>query len=95
MCAKILEAASKINMDEYSFFLRGGVVSILFTVFDLWQGNMMRPHKIIVCLLCFWISFIENKKYMFGILGGGIMKYELDIITKWYQNKISCLINLH
>nr|XP_022345562.1 dynein heavy chain 2, axonemal-like isoform X2 [Crassostrea virginica] len=26
MCAKILEAASKINMDEYSFFLRGGVV---------------------------------------------------------------------
>ncbi|XP_076804743.1 dynein axonemal heavy chain 2-like [Clavelina lepadiformis] len=26
MCAKILEAASKINMDEYNFFLRGGVV---------------------------------------------------------------------
>ena len=27
MCAKILEAQSKINMDEYNFFLRGGVVS--------------------------------------------------------------------
>uniref|UniRef100_H2ZI79 Dynein axonemal heavy chain 2 n=1 Tax=Ciona savignyi TaxID=51511 RepID=H2ZI79_CIOSA len=26
MCAKILESASKINMDEYNFFLRGGVV---------------------------------------------------------------------
>jgi len=29
MCAKILESASKINMDEYNFFLRGGVVSKL------------------------------------------------------------------
>lgn len=27
MCSKILEAAGKLNMDEYSFFLRGGVVS--------------------------------------------------------------------
>ena len=27
MCVKILEAAQKINMDEYQFFLRGGVVS--------------------------------------------------------------------
>ncbi|XP_048885226.1 dynein axonemal heavy chain 2 [Brienomyrus brachyistius] len=26
MCAKILEAADKLNMDEYSFFLRGGLV---------------------------------------------------------------------
>merc|ERR1712106_253383 len=26
MCAKILEAASKLNLDEYSFFLRGGIV---------------------------------------------------------------------
>ncbi|CAH1780767.1 unnamed protein product [Owenia fusiformis] len=26
MCAKILEASGKLNMDEYSFFLRGGVV---------------------------------------------------------------------
>jgi hypothetical protein len=26
MCAKILEAAGKLNMDEYQFFLRGGVV---------------------------------------------------------------------
>ncbi|XP_072544049.1 dynein axonemal heavy chain 2 [Salminus brasiliensis] len=26
MCAKILEAAGKLNMDEYSFFLRGGLV---------------------------------------------------------------------
>lgn len=26
MCAKILEAAGKTNMDEYNFFLRGGVV---------------------------------------------------------------------
>lgn len=27
MCVKILEAAQKINMDEYQFFLRGGIVS--------------------------------------------------------------------
>jgi dynein heavy chain len=27
MCVKILEAAGKINMDEYQFFLRGGIVS--------------------------------------------------------------------
>jgi dynein heavy chain len=26
MCAKILEAASKLNMEEYNFFLRGGIV---------------------------------------------------------------------
>ena len=29
MCAKILEHAGKLNMDEYNFFLRGGVVRIL------------------------------------------------------------------
>ena len=29
MCAKILEASGKLNMDEYNFFLRGGVVSII------------------------------------------------------------------
>lgn len=28
MCAKILEASSKLNLDEYNFFLRGGVVSV-------------------------------------------------------------------
>lgn len=27
MCAKILETSGKLNMDEYNFFLRGGVVS--------------------------------------------------------------------
>ena len=26
MCAKILEAANKLNLDEYNFFLRGGIV---------------------------------------------------------------------
>ncbi|XP_074657783.1 dynein axonemal heavy chain 2-like [Tubulanus polymorphus] len=26
MCAKILEASGKLNMDEYNFFLRGGIV---------------------------------------------------------------------
>ena len=26
MCAKILEVSGKLNMDEYSFFLRGGLV---------------------------------------------------------------------
>ena len=28
MCVKILEAAQKINMDEYQFLLRGGIVSL-------------------------------------------------------------------
>uniref|UniRef100_A0A3B4XCH7 Dynein heavy chain region D6 P-loop domain-containing protein n=1 Tax=Seriola lalandi dorsalis TaxID=1841481 RepID=A0A3B4XCH7_SERLL len=28
MCAKILEVAGKLNMDEYSFFLRGGLAQI-------------------------------------------------------------------
>lgn len=32
MCAKILETAGKLNMDEYNFFLRGGVVS-------RWEGT--------------------------------------------------------
>ena len=27
MCVNILECANKINMDEYNFFLHGGVVS--------------------------------------------------------------------
>ena len=31
MCAKILESAGKLNMDEYDFFLRGGIVSA-FTI---------------------------------------------------------------
>lgn len=31
MCAKILEVAGKLNMDEYSFFLRGGLVRKLTT----------------------------------------------------------------
>ena len=32
MCAKILEAAGKLNMDEYNFFLKGGVVSFTHLV---------------------------------------------------------------
>ena len=32
MCSKILEAAGKLNMDEYNFFLRGGVVSAVANV---------------------------------------------------------------
>ncbi len=31
MCGKILEAASKLNLDEYNFFLRGGIVSTMFS----------------------------------------------------------------
>lgn len=33
MCAKIMEAAQKLNLDEYNFFLRGGVVS--------WFGRLL------------------------------------------------------
>ena len=29
MCVKILEAAGKLNMDEYQFFLKGGIVRII------------------------------------------------------------------
>ena len=36
MCSKILEAAGKLNMDEYNFFLRGGVVSSFESPFPLW-----------------------------------------------------------
>lgn len=35
MCSKILEAAGKLNMDEYNFFLRGGVVSSIDSPFPL------------------------------------------------------------
>jgi hypothetical protein len=35
MCVKILEAAGKINMDEYQFFLRGGIVSIQEKIYFL------------------------------------------------------------
>jgi hypothetical protein len=34
MCAKILETSGKLNMDEYNFFLRGGVVS-------WWEGTSL------------------------------------------------------
>ena len=37
MCAKILEHAGKLNMDEYNFFLRGGVVRILVDSFILYK----------------------------------------------------------
>lgn len=39
MCAKILEAAGKLNIDEYNFFLRGGVVSYLG------PGRMLRIYS--------------------------------------------------
>ena len=32
MCVKIMENAGKLNMDEYSFFLRGGVVCQMLRV---------------------------------------------------------------
>lgn len=35
MCAKILETSGKLNMDEYNFFLRGGVVS-----WSAWQSKV-------------------------------------------------------
>ena len=35
MCAKILEAAGKVNMDEYNFFLRGGLVGYLSYKFKM------------------------------------------------------------
>ena len=35
MCAKILEAASKLNVDEYNFFLRGGIVSQSTCCYDV------------------------------------------------------------
>lgn len=44
MCGKILEAAGKLNMDEYNFFLRGGVVCILldfiFKILHLWKKDI-------------------------------------------------------
>lgn len=36
MCAKILEVAGKLNMDEYNFFLRGGVVGTPEAPFVMW-----------------------------------------------------------
>lgn len=41
MCAKILEAAGKLNVDEYNFFLRGGIVSRLAT--RLYTPNTTKP----------------------------------------------------
>ncbi len=35
MCIKILEAAGKLNMDEYQFFLKGGIVKKNFKLFFL------------------------------------------------------------
>ena len=45
MCVKILENANKINTDEYSFFLRGGVVS-LYTWEYVIFSNFLYVHKV-------------------------------------------------
>lgn len=37
MCAKILETAGKLNMDEYNFFLRGGIVKKHLIAFSVIQ----------------------------------------------------------
>ena len=39
MCARIMAAAQKLNMDEYNFFLRGGVVRLRICVecFVQWE----------------------------------------------------------
>lgn len=41
MCVKILENANKINTDEYSFFLRGGVVSLFnnLTIYSYFENK--------------------------------------------------------
>lgn len=49
MCSKILQAAGKLNMDEYNFFLRGGVVwyfiqhVFYFSYFGLLRSLKKKP----------------------------------------------------
>jgi len=51
MCAKILEAAGKLNVDEYNFFLRGGIVSSLLAVMSL-------KHLLTCCITaCRYVSW--------------------------------------
>lgn len=41
MCAKILEAGAKLNLDEYNFFLRGGVVCVCIVTYPLVIHNIV------------------------------------------------------
>lgn len=45
MCAKILETSGKLNMDEYNFFLRGGVVSWVESISEcgVWTRSGVDP----------------------------------------------------
>lgn len=45
MCVKILEAAGKLNMDEYQFFLKGGVVTIHSSSKLSLKGNKKKTIK--------------------------------------------------
>uniref|UniRef100_A0A8C1Q525 Dynein, axonemal, heavy chain 2 n=1 Tax=Cyprinus carpio TaxID=7962 RepID=A0A8C1Q525_CYPCA len=74
MCAKILEASSKLNIDEYSFFLRGGLVRAAGgSVFVCeWQKNCnelqrmlivrsLRQDRISLCVTTFVINNLGSQ----------------------------------
>ena len=50
MCAKILEAAGKLNLDEYNFFLRGGVVSWIRVKTLKIQLKYLSSHAFTACV---------------------------------------------
>uniref|UniRef100_A0A3Q3JPM2 Dynein heavy chain region D6 P-loop domain-containing protein n=1 Tax=Monopterus albus TaxID=43700 RepID=A0A3Q3JPM2_MONAL len=76
ICAKIQEAAGKLNMDEYSFFLRGGLVRkhrthTMFTwVSDLNKCNelqkmlivrSLRPDRVSFCITSFIVNNLGSR----------------------------------
>ena len=64
MCAKILEAAGKLNLDEYNFFLRGGVVSVCVCVCVCEGGWLWGGGKVLVSL---WFSWTKTApRYLYA-----------------------------
>uniref|UniRef100_A0A9J7YNX9 Dynein axonemal heavy chain 2 n=1 Tax=Cyprinus carpio carpio TaxID=630221 RepID=A0A9J7YNX9_CYPCA len=75
MCAKILEASRKLNIDEYSFFLRGGLVRaaggsvfvcVLVLKVDFWKRLMLivrslRQDRISLCVTTFVINNLGSQ----------------------------------
>lgn len=60
MCAKILEAGAKLNLDEYNFFLRGGVVSLVLLLLHVIHPHLMlffhKPYIIPVGVVCIRVT---------------------------------------
>ena len=74
MCGKILEAAGKLNIDEYNFFLRGGIVS----------NHIQTPLKwILVTTIILGVQFRGDPDHQIFLKFGNLVA---KILLKSYQS---------